>query len=576
MREPRGSVHLATVRRHYKDRVYETHLLRHSYRDGSKVKNRTLANLTALPAATLDVVRRSLAGEQLLTPGSDLVHGRSLAHGNVVAVLGLMNKLALETIMEGKRSRQRDLCIAMIAGQLLFHVSKLATVREWADSTLPSLLAIEDADEDELYAAMDWLLEHQQRIEKRLAERHLADGVVVLYDLSSSYLTGRHCPLAKIGYSRDGKKGSLQIEYGLLTDHEGRPIAIDVVPGNTGDPATVAAQLEKLRERFNVRDVVLVGDRGMLTSARIEAIKKVGGIEWVSALRSPQIAKLVQDGSIQLALFDEVNLAEITHPDYPGERLVVCKNPFLAEDRARTREELLQALEAKLAPIATSVAAGRLRGEREIALRVGTALARNKVRKHLEVTITDTTLAVVRKQAQIDAEAALDGLYVVRTSVDAERLDSAAVVRTYKQLKLVEAAFHSFKSIDLRVRPIRHRLEDRVRAHLLICMLAYYVQWHLVQAWRPLLFRDEEPPFQTDPVAPAQRSASALRKVRGKIFTDGSPVHDFRSLLEHLGSLTRNRMSVAGAPDAAFDMVSQPTPQQGHALELLGLTPTSL
>lgn len=571
-----GRVHLATVRRHYKDRVYETHLLRHSYRDGSKVKNRTLANLTALPAETLDVVRRSLAGERFFAPGSDLVHGRSLAHGNVVAVVGVLRQLALEPIMEGKRCRQRDLCVAMIAGQLLHHVSKLGNVREWADTTLPSILGIEDADEDELYDAMDWLVERQQRIEKRLAERHLGDGVVVLYDLSSSYMEGSHCPLAKIGYSRDGKKNMMQIEYGLLTDYEGRPIAIDVVPGNTADPATVATQVEKLRERFKVRDVVLVGDRGMLTSARIEAIKKVGGIEWISALRSPQIAKLIKDGSIQLDLFDEVNLAEISHPDYPDERLVVCKNRFLAEERGRKREELIQALEAKLEPIVKSVTAGRLVGEKEIGLRVGTALARNKVRKHIEVTITETTMVVVRKQAQIAAETALDGFYVIRTSVAAERLNSAAVVRTYKQLKQVEAAFHTFKSIDLRVRPIRHRLENRVRAHLLICMLAYYVQWHLVRAWKPLLFRDEEPPFQTDPVAPAQRSAAALRKVRAKNFADGSPVHDFHSLLGHLGSLSRNRMSVVGAPDADFDMVAQPTPQQARALELLQLTPNTL
>lgn len=571
-----GAVHLSTVRRQYKGRVYETHLLRHSFREDGKVKNRTIANVSALPADTIELIRRSLAGERFVAPGTDLVHGRSLAHGNVVAVLGLLRRLELEPIIEAKRSRQRDLCVGMIAGQLLHHVSKLGSVREWADTTLPAVLGIEDADDDELYDAMDWLGERQERIEKRLAKRHLGEGATVLYDLSSTYFEGRHCPLAKIGYSRDGKKGTLQVEYGLLTDVEGRPVAMEVVPGNTGDPTTVAAQVEKLKERFKLREVVLVGDRGMLTSARIEALKQVGGVEWISGLGSVQIAKLVKTGALQLELFDEVNLAEITHPDFPGERLVVCKNPFVAAERARKREDLLRAAEATLAPIIESVSKGRLQGEKAIALRVGTALARNKVRKHLELVITDTTFSAHRKQEQIAAEASLDGLYVIRTSVTADRLDSAAVVRTYKQLKHVEEAFHSFKSIDLRVRPIRHRLERRVKAHLLICMLAYYVQWHLVREWAPLLFRDEELPFPVDPVAPAQRSVKALRKVTTQRLEDGSVVHNLHSLLKHLASLTRNRMTLATAPDAPFEMVSQPTPQQARALELLRLTPSSL
>ena len=577
MRSITGAVHVATIRRQYKDRVYETHLLRQSYREGGKAKNRTLGNLSHLPAETLDLVRRNLAGERFVSASSDLVLLRSLGHGHVVAVLGLLRQLGLEQIIDARRSRQRDLCVALIAAQLLHHLSKLGTTRAWGDTTLPTLLDVGDADEDELYAALDWLFERQQRIESKLAAQHLGEGAVVLYDLSSSYVEGRHCPLAKLGYSRDGRQGTLQIEYGLVTDAEGRPIAVEVVEGNTGDPATVAALVEKLKVRFGLREVVLVGDRGMLTSARIEALRATGGVAWISALRGPQIRALVESGSLQLGIFDERNLAEIRDPAYPGERLVVCKNPLLAEERARKREDLLQATEAKLAPIVAAVTAGRLHGAAAIGLRLGKVLGRHKVGKHFDLVITDTSLTVTRKLAEIAAEAALDGIYVVRTSLAEDRLDSAAVVRTYKRLSHVERAFRSLKSVDLRVRPIRHWREDRVRAHVLLCMLAYYVQWHLERAWASLLFRDEDRPSPDDPVAPAQRSAAAQLKARTQRLEDGTPVHDLHTLLGHLRSLTRNHMALARVPEApAFEVTSKPTPLQARALSLLGLTPTTL
>lgn len=567
-----GKVHVSVTRRHYKDKVYETTLLRRSYREGGKVKTETVGNLSHLPAEIIDLIRRALAGEHLLSADGMEIR-RSLPHGHVLAVLGVLRRLRLDTLIDRSPSRRRDLVVGLVVQRVLRPSSKLGMTRLWNQSTLATLLGIEDASDDEVYAAMDWLVERQPSIEDKLAKRHLADGALVLYDLSSSTVEGQHCPLARIGYSRDGKQGTRQIEYGLITDGEGCPVAVEVFAGNTGDPATVASQVEKLRQRFGLRDVVMVGDRGMLTSARIETLKQLGGIEWISSLRSPQIRALVNSGSLQLGLFDEQNLAEITDPAFPGERLVVCKNPLLASERARKREDLLQATETKLAPVIEAVRAGRLRGQGRIGLRVGRILGHHKMGKHFEVVITDTSLVIQRKATEIAAEAALDGIYVVRTSVAAERLDSAEVVRMYKRLALVERAFRCWKAVDLQVRPIHHWTEERVRAHVFLCMLSYYVQWHLERAWAPLLFRDEERPTADDPVAPAQRSGGARRKASTQQLDDGTPVHSLRTLLGELSTLTRNHLVPTGlSDDAAFDLTATPTPLQARALSLLELT----
>jgi hypothetical protein len=575
MPERGRAIHVATTRRHYKGKVYETHLLRRSYREGGQVKTETVGNISHLPAELIELVRRGLRGERF-TSADGLEIRRSTPHGHVVAVLGTLRALGLDALLDRRPSRQRDLVTAMIAGRLLAPGSKLALSRRLPQTTLGAALGVSGATEDELYAALDWLIERQPAIEARLAARHLEPGGLVLYDLSSSYVTGRHNPLARLGYSRDGKPGTLQIEYGLVTDRDGRPIAVEVVPGNTGDPATVAGTVETLKDRFGLANVVLVGDRGMLTSARIETLR-AAGLDWISSLRGPAIRGLVDGGTLQLGLFDERNLAEFTSPDYPGERLVVCRNPLLAAERARKRLDLLAATEAKLAPIIERVAAGRLGGAGRIGLAVGKVIDRHKVAKHFEVTITDDRLTIARDEAAISEEAALDGLYILRTSVPAERLASADVVRSYKLLARVERAFRSFKAVDLAVRPIRHWTEPRVRAHVFLCLLAYYVEWHLERAWAPLLFRDEERPELADPVAPAQRSAAALRKAHTKELPDGTPVHSFRTLLAELGTLTRNLVVPAGGPDAAaFEITSTASPLQARALALLNLTPASV
>jgi hypothetical protein len=567
-----GAVHVATTRRHYKDRVYETHLLRRSYREGGRVRTETVGNISHLPADLIDLVRRGLAGERFL-PAAGLEIRRSLPHGHVAAVLGTLRAIGLERLIEARRSRERDLVVGMIVARLLAPGSKLATARRLDQTTLGATLGIAGATEDELYGALDWLGARQPAIEARLAARHLAPGGLVHYDLSSSYLEGSHCPLAKLGYSRDGKKGTLQIEYGLLTDPDGRPVAIEVFPGNTGDPATVPAALETLRTRFGLTSVVLVGDRGMLTSARIETLR-AARLDWVSALRGPAIRILAQGGALQLGLFDERNLAEITSPEFPGERLVVCRNPALALERARTRDELLAATETVLAKVVARVEAGTLAGAARIGLALGRVVDRYKMAKHFELEIADDRLVFSRRTEAIAAEAALDGLYVLRTSVPATRLDAPAVVRSYKRLSRVERAFRGFKSADLAIRPIHHWTEGRVRAHVFLCMLAYYVQWHLERAWAPLLFRDEAPADLPDPVAPARRSDAALAKVSHHALADGTPVHSFRTLLAELATLTRNRVVPAGAPDeAAFEITATPTPLQARALALLGLSP---
>lgn len=568
-----GAVHVATTRRHYKDRVYETHLLRRSYREDGRVKTETVGNLSHLPAELIELVRRGLAGERFVS-ASGLVIRRSVPHGHVAAVLGMARHLGLARLLDPSRSRERDLALAMIAARVLAPASKLATSRGLDATTLGATLGVGGATEDELYAALDWLGARQERIEARLAKRHLGPGDLVYVDLSSSVVTGRHNPLAALGHSRDGRPGTLQIEYALLTDADGRPVAVRVVPGNTSDPATVPATLVTLRERFGLTRVVLVGDRGMLTSARIETLREAG-LDWVSALRGPAIARLAGDGALQLGLFDERDLAEITHPDFPGERLVVCRNPALAAERARKRADLLAATETALARIAARIEAGRLRGAARIGLAVGRVIDRYRMAKHLDLAIGDDRLAVTRREDAIAAEAALDGVYILRTSVPAGTLSPPDVVRAYKRLAQVERAFRTLKGPDLAIRPIHHWTEGRVRAHVFLCLLAYHLRWHLERAWAPLLFRDEEPPVSADPVAPARRSEAALAKASRHTLADGSPVHSFRTLLAELATMTRNLVVLPGAPDAsAFEVTATPTPLQVRAFALLGLSPT--
>jgi hypothetical protein len=566
-------MHVAIVPSRQGGREYKAYLLRQTYREAGKVKHRTLANLTALPIEAIEAVRAILRGQPVGALDEQLSIERSLPHGHVLAVLGCLRQLGLDRMLAARPRRERELVLAMIVSRVLEPASKLATTRNWHNTTLASSLGVEDADEDELYAALDWLLKCQPKVEKQLAERHLSEGGLVLYDLTSTGVEGRCCPLARIGHSRDGKRGQLQVEFGLLTDREGRPVAVEVFEGNTGDPATVASQVTKLKEQFGVQEVVLVGDRGMLTSARIESLKKVAGISWISALRSDQIEALVHSGDLQLGLFDERNLVEITSPKFPGERLVVCKNPALAEERARKREALLTATENELEKVRASVAAGRLKTEAEIGVRVGKVIGRFKVGKHFRLEIADGRFHFERNQEQIAAEAALDGLYVIRSCVGPDELSSEDLVRSYKLLAGVERAFRTLKSIDLQVRPIHHRLEDRVRAHIFLCMLAYYVRWHLERAWAPLLFRDESKPWAEDPVAPAERSPAAEHKARTQRLPDGGPVHSFSTLLAQLATLTKNRLRLLDGI-TGFEKLAIPTPLQRQALALLGLQPT--
>jgi transposase len=566
-----GPVHLTTIRRNYQGREYVSHLLRRSYREGDKVKSQTVGNLTALPPAAIDAVRAILQGEPVGPLDRVFAIERSLPHGNVLAVLGQLRQLGVDQLLAARPQRERELALALIASRLLEPCSKLATVRSFASSTLAAKLGVEDTDEDELYAAMDWLLARQPVVEAALAKRHLTEGGLVLYDLTSVYLEGSHCELAKRGYSRDGKRGLPQIEFGLVTDREGRPVAVEVFEGNLADPSTVAAQVDKLKNRFGIGDVVLVGDRGMLTSARIEALKEVGGIGWISALRSTQIEALVHSGDLQLGIFDQRNLAEIASPKFPGERLVVCKNPALAQDRARTRAELLVATEQELDKVVEAGQAGRLKSTDAIGLRVGKILGRYKVGKHFKLEISDHRFNYQRDLEGIRSEAALDGIYVIRSSVAAAKLSSEALVRSYKLLAGVERAFKTMKSVDLQVRPVHHRLADRVRAHIFLCMLAYYVRWHLERAWASLLFKDEDKPVAEDVVAPARRSTSALAKARTQRLADDTPVHSFRSLLAELATLTQNTIRIPNS-SATFEKLTNPTPLQARALQLVGLT----
>ena len=559
--------------RQYKGKVYRTHLLRRSYREDGKVKNETLGNLSHLPEALIEVIRRSLQGETFVPLGQTFEVTGSRPHGHVLAVAQAMQRLDVASLLGSKPSRERALVLAMVAARIVAPHTKLATTRWWHTTTLAEDFGVADANEDDLYAAMDWLLARQDSIQKKLAARHLSEGGLVLYDLSSSYFEGTTCPLAKLGHNRDGKKGLLQVNYGLLTDARGCPVAVSVHEGNVADPATFLPEVQRLREDFGIEQLVIVGDRGMISSKAIGALRDMDGIDWITALKHVSIRALVEQQQLQLGLFDERNLLEIASPDYPGERLVACRNLELAKLRAHKRESLLTSTEKSLREIQARVDAGRLRGAETIGVRVGKVVNQYKVAKHFTLDIADAHFTFTRKQEAITAEAALDGIYIIRTSVAAARMDAADCVRNYKTLAHVERAFRSLKTMDLKVRPIHHRTADRVRAHILMCMLAYYVEWHMREAWRELLFADVDQAAKTvrDPVAPAQRSESALNKIGRRVLDDGSPVHSFSTLMAELGCLVRNTCRTPSAGDEAptFDIVTTPNATQRHALDLI-------
>jgi DDE family transposase len=550
-----------------------TVLLRESYRDGKKVGKRTLANLSSLPMAQVEAIREILAGK-ILCPISDCFEvTASRAHGHVQAVTQAMKQLGFASLLATKSCRERDLVLAMVAARILAPHTKLATTRWWHTTTLSETFGVMDANEDDLYEAMDWLLERQDRIQKKLAARHLKDGCLALYDLSSSYFEGTTCPLAKLGSNRDGKKGLLQVNYGLLADHRGCPVAMSVYEGNTSDPQTLMPEIHRLKNGFGIDRFVIVGDRGMISQKAIDEIKTQDGIDWITALKSSAIRALIEDKTLQPQLFDERNLFELSHPDYPNERLVACRNPELAKLRAHKRESLLAATEKDLAQVQAMVEAGRLSGQDKIGVRVGRVINRHKVAKHFTLDMQEQSFSYQRKQDSIASEAALDGIYVVRTSVAAPRMDSADCVRSYKRLADVERAFRSLKTIDLKIRPIHHRLSDRVRAHIFLCMLAYYVEWHMREAWRELMFADEDQTAKKthDPVATAIRSDAALHKISRRRLEDGSPVHSFATLLNELATVVRNtcRTQNTSERSSSFQVTTLPTPQQKCAFNLI-------
>ena len=556
-------------------------LLREGWREGKKICKRTLANLSDWSEARIEALRRVLKNEPLASPQDAFVIERSLPHGHVQALLSAIKRMGLDILLAAKRVRERDLVLAMIVERLLHPCSKLATTRLWHSSTLAEELGVTDATEDDLYEAMDWLLERQPRIEQKLAARHLSEGTQVLYDVTSSYYEGRTCPLMRFGHDRDGKRGRPIVVYGALTDAHGRPIALEVYPGNTGDPTTVPDQVQKLRSRFHLDHVVLVGDRGMLTHVQIEKLKQYPGLGWISALRSADIQQLVQGGALQLSLFDEQNLAEIVAPEFPGERLIACHNPLLAEERRRKRAALLAATEQKLAGIAREVARRKRTPltAAEIGKKVGAVMNQFKMAKHFDTTIKEGAFAYARREQQIEREAQLDGIYVIRTSEPQSRLSAADTVRSYKLLAQVEHAFRCLKGIDILVRPIRHRDEQRVKAHLFLCMLAYYVEWHMRKALASLLFDDEqldEDRKTRDPVAPAKPSAQAKKKKLVRVTADGLPIHSFETLLADLATRCRNRCRIKSDPNGTpFTHLTQPTPLQQRVFELLELLPVT-
>src|SRR6478752_3903293 len=582
-----GKVHVVRVHKTHVDREgnpreYSSAYLRRTYREGKRVRNETVANLSALPEHVVDCIDAGLKGAQLVPAGAEFTIARSRPHGHVAAVAAMAHQLGFPALL-GPACRSRDLVLALIISRVVRPASKLSTLGWWADCTLGTDLDVAGAATDEVYAAMDWLVGRQDTIESKLAAKHLAPqvnpGRMALFDLTSSWVTGRCCELAARGYSRDGKKGCEQIEYGLLCDPAGRPVAVRVFPGNTADPTAFTEIVPVIRDTFGLEKLVLVGDRDMITTARITALRELNedgtGFGWITALRAPAIAKLAaEDATLQMSLFDAQDLAEISHPEYPGERLIACRNPALAAERARKRAELLDATEADLAAIAERVAAGRLTGAGRIGETVGKIIGKYKVGKHFERRITDTSFTYQRNHAAIAAEAALDGIHVLRTNVAATELDAAAVLTGYKNLAHIERDFRSIKTDDLDLRPIHHRLTERVKAHVLICMLACYLTWHLRHAWAPLTFTDEHPPSRDNPVAPAQRSAAAQAKASRHQTPDGTPLRSFRGLLDHLATLTRNQIRYHHT-NTDIPMLAEPTPDQRRAFDLIG-TPIPL
>jgi hypothetical protein len=576
-------MHVARTPSKYVDKAghvhrYESVLVRRTYRDGAKVRHETLANLSKLPAEVIAAVEATLKGQPLVPAEAVCTITRSLPHGHVAAVVAMAHRLGLPTLL-GPAGRSRDLALGVIIARVVRPTSKLSTLGWWSDCTLGEDLDVAGASTDEIYAAMDWLVERQNRIEKKLAAKHLGPevnpGRMALFDLTSSWVTGHCCELAARGYSRDGKKGLPQIEYGVLTDPAGRPVAVRVLSGNTADPTAFTDIVEVIRTQFGLTRLVLVGDRGMITSARIGALKELNDdagttFGWITALRAPAIAKLAaEDGPLQMSLFDTQDLAEISHPDFPGERLIACRNPALAAERTRKRDDLLAATEADLAAIAERVTRGTLTGAGRIGETVGRVIGKYKVGKHFHRTISDTSFTYHRNQASIDAEARLDGIYVLRTSVPAADLDAAAVVHGYKNLAHIERDFRIIKTDDLDLRPIHHRLTDRVKAHVLICMLACYLVWHLRKAWASLTFTDEHPPARDNPVTAAQRSAHAQTKASRHQTSQGTPLRSFRGLLEHLATLTRNDIRYHGT-NTTVPTLAEPTPDQRRAFDLIG------
>ena len=564
-------MHVETSRSHQvlrdgTERTYERHLLRRSFRDAGKVRKETLANLSHLPPEAITAIRAVLAGKTLIDADAAFEVTRSLPHGHAAAVAAMARKLGFPALL-GPPGRHRDLAYALIISRVIRPASKLSTAGWWDDVTLGPDLGVAGAATDDIYAAMDWLTGRQDDIEKQLAARHLRDGGIAMFDLSSSWVEGSHCELAAYGYSRDGKRGKPQIEYGLLTDHEGRPVAVRVFAGNTADPKTFPEAVKAVRGTFGLEKMIMVGDRGMITTARIKDLRELEEMAWITCLRHPAIKKLMAgDGPLQLSLFDEQDLAEISSPDFPGERLIACRNPFEAARRARTRQELLAATEADLGTVAARVAAGRVKDPDKIGVRAGKIINKRKVAKHFILDISDGRISWHRDQASIDAEAATDGIYVIRTPVPAETLDAAGAVAAYKDLARLERDFRHLKADDLDLRPIYHRLEDRVRGHVLICMLACYLTWHLRQAWAPLTFTDEDPPARGNPVTPARRSAAAAAKAASKTGPGKQPIRGFRDLVDHLATLTRDTITVGGQP---VSKLATPTPAQRRAFDLI-------
>jgi transposase len=571
-----GPVHVVTTTRTYNDTVYKTHLLRRSYREDGKVKNETVGNISHLPDSLVDLVRRSLQGESFAAITNQFEITRSVAQGHIHVVRLAMQRLGFDSLLSSRPCRERDLVAAMVVARIVAPHTKLATTRWWHTTTLAEDLGVADADEEQLYEAMDWLLLRQSLIEKKLVARHIDEHSLVLYDLSSSYFEGVCCPLAQRGHNRDGKKGKLQVNYGIATDRRGCPVALSVFEGSTSDSKTLMPQVEQIRSSFGIKKFVIVGDRGMISQKTIDTIKStesLKGLDWISALKAAQISTLAKAGVLQLGLFDERNLFELTHPDFPGERLVACRNVELGKLRDHKRQSLLQATSKELEKVQRMVQRGKLKSKDQIGVRVGKIINKYKVAKHFSLDIQDGRFEFCILQEKVAAEAALDGIYVIRTGLPKDEMHADEAVRSYKMLSNVERAFRTIKTIDLKVRPIHHRLADRVRSHILLCMLAYYVEWHMREAWRPVLFSDEDQDAKRtrDPVAPAKRSDAALEKVHTHTLDDGTPAHSFQTLMQLLSTIVRNTCRALGSDDvsATFQVVTTPSAEQRRAFDLI-------